>query len=123
MLEAQFGQGPGQQRYRAHDHAHRQPSALTAQDAQHVFAQVFDIAVDQPRVADHATAHFVGHQTLGLALEQRHAEQRFDFMQRLGGAGLGNGNLLGGLVQRAALIQCDQQAQLFEAQACGDAGK
>ncbi|MNL64679.1 hypothetical protein D3C87_1889180 [compost metagenome] len=77
---------------------------------------MLDIAVDEPRITNHATAHFISHQALGLTFEQRHAEQRLDFMQGFRSAGLGDRNMLGGLVQRAAIIEGYQQAQLFEAQ-------
>ncbi|MCY1448003.1 hypothetical protein D9M71_646480 [compost metagenome] len=68
------------------------------------------VAVDQPRITHHATAHIIGHQAAGQALEQRHAQHLLHLAQGLGGPGLGDGHGLGCLVQGATAVQFDKQA-------------
>ncbi|MCY1430710.1 hypothetical protein D9M71_466630 [compost metagenome] len=120
---AQAFQAAHQQRYRAHDRADRQAPALALEDADHLFPQMRQVGMDQARVTNGATPEVVGFQALAGALEQAGAEGCLDFVERLGGAGLGDGDLLGGLVQGALFIQGDEQAQLFQAQAGNQGGE
>ncbi len=78
------------------------------------------VALDQPRIADYTAAQVIRLQALVGTQEEGGAQGTFNLVQRLGGAGLGNGDAFGGLVQRAFLVEGDQQAQLAQAQAGSD---
>ena len=126
-LDPQLGLRRTQARHRgdqpghgAHDHPHRQATAFALENAEHFFAQMGKVALDQPRIADHAAAQVIGLQALVGAQEEGGAQGALDLVQGLGGAGLRDGDAFGGLVQRAFLVEGDQQAQLPQAQTRGD---
>ena len=50
-------------------------------------------------------------------------KRRFDLAQRLGRAGLRERHFVGGAMQRAVIVERDQEAQLLEPQARGDANR
>lgn len=66
--------------------------------------QVFQVAVDQARIARDAAPEIIGDQPFRLPFEQRHAEDVLDLAQHLGRAGLRDGDFLGRLVQRAMVL-------------------
>ena len=96
---------------------------MPLKDADHFFAQVRQVALDQPRITNDATPQIVGLQSLTAAGEQLGGEGRFDFMQRLGRTGLADRHLLGCTVQRALFVERDEKAQLLEPQAGNDGGQ
>jgi hypothetical protein len=117
LAATQVGQCACEQRHRAHDHADGEMAAVPLRDREHFGMQVFEVAVDETRIARDAAAEVVRDEPLRLPLEQRHAEDVLDLAQHLGGAGLRDRDFFGGLVQRTVVFERDQQLQLLQAKA------